>query len=240
MKSSSEPIAILMPCRAQPRRFFDDSVGSVLAQSADTWNLLILIDHDSPAELSTWTQAFQDPRIALVIGNGGLAAALNRGMAEARTAWVSILLADDRYDPTAIATLHQAIRRHPKVDVFHSARRQIDELGRRRGPVHPSRRVIDPETFRTLGSPVKHLMCWRRERGLASAVKGLRDLVTDENGALFRLEDADGLTRLLQRATTDPFFLADRRRNLARLSPEGVDVASLVDRHLSIITGSAG
>lgn len=167
MKCAGEPITILMPCRSQPRRFFDDAIGSVLNQTSDNWNLLILVDHDSPAELHGWIDALEDPRIRVVVCNGGLAAALNRGMAKAESAWVSILLADDRYDPTAVASLQKAIQRYPKADFFHSARREIDAQGRRRGPVHPSRRLIHAETFRTLGSPVKHLMCWRRELGLA-------------------------------------------------------------------------
>lgn len=160
-------ITILLPCRAQPRPFFDDSVGSVLAQTSDNWKLLILIDHDSPAELLTWIEAFQDPRIGIVVCDGGLAHALNRGMAEARTSWLSILLADDRYTPEAIETLQQEIRRHPKADFFHSARREIDANGNKHGPIHPSRRKIEVASFVTLGSPVKHLMCWRRDLGLA-------------------------------------------------------------------------
>lgn len=58
---------------------------------------------------------------------------------------------------------------------------------------------------------------------LASAVKGLRDLVIDERGALFSLEDPDSLVRLLHRAATDPSFLSARRLSLASLDTDSLD-----------------
>lgn len=75
---------------------------------------------------------------------------------------------------------------------------------------------------------------------LASAVKGLRNLVTEDRGALFCLEHPDELAELLQRAATDPPFLADRRRRLAGLATGPLDIGTLVDRHLAILTGSPG
>ena len=62
----------------------------------------------------------------------------------------------DRYDPRAIEMLQRHIAAAPKVDFFHSARREIDAEGRRRGPIQPSRSRITAAAFRTLGSPVKH------------------------------------------------------------------------------------
>lgn len=74
---------------------------------------------------------------------------------------------------------------------------------------------------------------------LASSVKGLRDLVTDERGALFCLDDPDGLANLLQRATRDPFFLREKRSHLALLDPDLLDIERVLERHLSIIAGPA-
>lgn len=75
---------------------------------------------------------------------------------------------------------------------------------------------------------------------LASAVKGLRDLVTDERGALFSLEDPDSLVRLLQRAAVDPSFLAAQRLRLAQLDTDSLDLSRLVERHLELLTGMPG
>jgi glycosyltransferase involved in cell wall biosynthesis len=75
---------------------------------------------------------------------------------------------------------------------------------------------------------------------LASAVKGLRDLVTDERGALFSLEDPDSLVRLLQRAAVDPSFLAAQRLRLAQLDTDSLDLSRLIDRHLELLTGMPG
>ncbi|MEB3170713.1 MAG: glycosyltransferase family 4 protein [Synechococcaceae cyanobacterium] len=75
---------------------------------------------------------------------------------------------------------------------------------------------------------------------LASAVKGLRNLVTEDRGALFCLENPDGLAELLQQVAKDPPFLAERRRNLAGLEPGPLDIGTLVERHVALLTGSEG
>lgn len=73
---------------------------------------------------------------------------------------------------------------------------------------------------------------------LASAVKGLRDLVTEERGALFSLDETDGLMALLQRVATDPSFLTPRQHNLAEVATDGLDLSTLLERHLLVLTGS--
>lgn len=162
-----EPITILMPCRAQARRFFDDAVGSILAQTVPDWRLVVIVDADSPAELAEWSAAFGDPRIETIVSPGGLGRALNSGMRHATTTWVAILLSDDRWDPSAVAVLQRTIAAQPHADFLHSSRREIDAAGAHRGPIAQSQSRIDRERFATVGSPVKHLLCWRRERGLA-------------------------------------------------------------------------
>jgi len=162
-----EAITVLMPCRSQPRELFTDAVRSVREQTSPAWRLLIIIDEDSPRELREWIGALDDPRIGMLVSTGGLARALNCGMRHATTPWVAILLADDRYDPRAIEILQRHIAAAPAADFLHSARREIDAEGRRRGEVQPPRDRITAEAFKTLGSPVKHLLCWRRARGLA-------------------------------------------------------------------------
>ena len=163
----AEPIAILMPCRAQARAFFDDAVGSIVAQTSPDWCLVVIVDADSPPELAEWIAAFDDARIATIVSAGGLARALNAGMRHATATWVAILLSDDRWDPRAVEVLQRTIAAYPEADFLHSARSEIDAAGTRRGPVAPSRSRVDAEAFATLGSPVKHLLCWRRARGLA-------------------------------------------------------------------------
>ena len=153
----------------------------------------MIVDADSPPELGEWVAAFAEPRIETIVAEGGLARALNRGMRHARTTWVAILLSDDRWDPSAVAVLQRTIAAHPEADFLHSARREIDAAGVRRGPVAPSRARVDVHAFATVGSPVKHLLCWRRERGIA--IGGMDEALTigpDDYDFPWRMLEAGG------------------------------------------------
>ncbi len=165
---SREPeiLTILLPCKNQKREFFLDCVGSVVRQSSPRWKLLILADVGSPPELREWAASFHDARIEFVVCPGaGFAAALNHGLRIAETPFVSLLLSDDRYSRVAVETLLQCRKNSPRVDFFYSSRMHIDPEGNQWGPsmrVRPMR-LAD---FETAGSPVKHLLCWRRDLAL--------------------------------------------------------------------------
>jgi glycosyltransferase involved in cell wall biosynthesis len=162
-----DPITILMPCLSQKREFFFDAMRSVIDQTSGDWRLLVIVDKDSPAELREWIASFDDPRIETLVSDYGFGRALNLGMRHARTAYLSLLLSDDRYDVRAIEVLQRHIAAAPDIDFFYSSRREIDADGRRRGPIQKSPARVTVEAFETIGSPVKHLLCWRRLKGIA-------------------------------------------------------------------------
>ena len=87
-------------------------------------------------------------------------------MRAATSPFVALLLGDDLWAPEAVAVLTAAIRTHPDTDFFHSSRRVIDEQDRPLSSVHRSRAEFALTDF-VAGSPVKHLLCWRRAKGLA-------------------------------------------------------------------------
>jgi len=166
--SAADTITVLVPCKDQRREFFVDALGSLIRQTSPQWVALVLTDAGSSPALADWVRSFDDPRIQLIhCPTPGFAAALNHGLAMADTAFVSILLSDDRYAPEAIATLLAYGQRFPQADFFHSARRHIDMHGTPVSGVMKSRKTFAPEYFATSGSPVKHLLCWRRETALA-------------------------------------------------------------------------
>jgi glycosyltransferase involved in cell wall biosynthesis len=113
------------------------------------------------------TVPLRDPRVALITNSGvRLAGAFNTGMRHAQTTFVAILLGDDLLAPEAIEVLVSQIESLPEIDFFHSARRVIDDTGEPLSSVHPSRRNITLDDFKT-GAPVKHLLCWRRKKALS-------------------------------------------------------------------------
>src|SRR5580698_5582490 len=157
-----------MPCKNQGKEYFLEAAGSIVRQTSPAWELLILTDPSSPPEIAEWAQSFSDPRIRVLQSpESGFARALNLGLKEAGTGFVSILLSDDRYTPDAVATLLDYRARFEQADFFHSARRHIDRNGALFGDDMPPRDPVLLEDFRSWGSPVKHLMCWRREMALA-------------------------------------------------------------------------
>jgi hypothetical protein len=140
----------------------------MLAQSSPDWRLLVIGEAAGLGELQrVLATPLADPRIDL-IANGGrkLAGALNTGMRAAETPFTAILLGDDLWEPDAVAVLDREIAGAPNVDFFHSARRVVDDDGAAISSVYPAQEDVSAEDF--IGSsPVKHLLCWRRELGLA-------------------------------------------------------------------------
>jgi hypothetical protein len=156
-----------MPCKDETVGYLAAALDSVLQQTSPHWRLLVLIDPDTPAAIRDQVAALRDERIRLVVSpGGGMAGALNAGMRVAESEYVCILLSDDALAPGAVATVARYVRRHPEVDFFYSSRRYLDGQGRLHGPVMRSARRFTLEHFSTRGSPVKHLLCWRREKGL--------------------------------------------------------------------------
>ena len=161
-------LTALMPLKNYQPGYLVEAVDSLFAQSRPDWRLLIVVEPgDEPALRRVLASALGDSRVRMVANRGRkLAGAFNTGMRDADTEFVAILLADDRWAPDAVAVLEDSIQRFPEVDFFHSARRIVDDSGTPISSVH-----LPPEQF-TLAdfvwtSPVKHLLCWRREKALA-------------------------------------------------------------------------
>ncbi len=157
-----------MPVRAYRPEYLAAAIGSLLSQNSPEWELVIVAEPDDIGLLTQELDGAQpDPRIRLIANEGRrLAGALNTAMRRAIGSFVAILFADDLWEPQAVAVLRSNIAAHPAGDFFHSGRRYVDDRGRPISGVYrpaPEVRVMD--FWR--GSPVKHLLCWRRELGLA-------------------------------------------------------------------------
>ncbi len=167
VSDAAAPVTILFPCGPQKLEFLEESLDSVLSQSSPNWQLLIGLDETSPAWVSAWVNKLDDPRVKCVVAQGsGFARILNHMAAAATTEFVTILLSDDRYATQAIATIERYVAQEPEIDFFHSARCCINARGERIGPVYASKPSFSLDEFKLVGSPVKHLLCWRRAVGL--------------------------------------------------------------------------
>jgi glycosyltransferase involved in cell wall biosynthesis len=161
-------LTVLMAVGAYRERYLNEAVGSIVAQTCPHWRLLVITEERQRAELKGVLAGHPaDPRIAVIANERPqLAAKLNTGMKRAETEFVAILHGDDMWSPEAVEVLVSSIAACPEIDFFHSSRRFIDDGGRPVSSVYRSRPLGSLADF-LVSSPVKHLLCWRREKGLA-------------------------------------------------------------------------
>ncbi len=163
----STAITALMPLKHYHPPFLKAAIDSLVQQTTHHWQLLVIVE---PEDLRFFRDQLAtvllDSRIRLVPNEGGrYPGAFNTGMRQARTEFVAILLGDDLWDARAVEVLEAHIEEHPQVDFFHTGRRIIDDEGRSIGRIFLPPGEFATEDFRWR-SPVKHLLCWRRSRGL--------------------------------------------------------------------------
>lgn len=165
----TEPlISALMPVKEFHPEYLRRALASMLAQTMPDWRLLIVAEASGTATLEeTLSSVRDDDRIQLLANEGRkLSGAINTGMRHAVTQYTGILLGDDMWAPDAVEILTRRIERSPGVDFLHSSRMIIDGDDRPISSVHPARERFTLEDF-AQGSPVKHLLCWKRSTGLA-------------------------------------------------------------------------
>jgi glycosyltransferase involved in cell wall biosynthesis len=160
--------SVLMPLKNYHPVYLRKSLDSIIHQSTPQWHLLIVVE---PGDLDLFKRVLEkelrDARVWLMVSEGRkLAGALNTGMRHARTEFVGILLSDDMWSTQAVQILNDYQNRFPEVDFFHSSRIIIDENDNPLSSVHYSRSSFTLKDF-LQGSPVKHLLCWRREKALS-------------------------------------------------------------------------
>lgn len=185
MTRAESTLTVLLPCLDQDDSLLTAAIDSVLAQSSPDWVLLFILNPDSPQRIADLASKIADPRMRVIrASRPGLAGALNAGLDHATTDFVCFLCSDDELAPGAIETLAEHRRLHPAVDFFHSSREHIDGVGRSLARIWKSPPEVTREYFVTRGSPVKHLMSWRRD--LARSIGGF-----DESLAAHGCDDYD-------------------------------------------------
>jgi glycosyltransferase involved in cell wall biosynthesis len=140
----------------------------MLAQTCPDWRLLIIAEDGNFAALDELLEnELNDPRTEMIRSEKWqLAGKLNAGMNYANTDFTAILLGDDMWSPDAVAVLTAYIEKFPEADFLHSSRVFINEDDRPISSVYYSKENFDLSDF-VMTSPVKHLLCWRRDKALA-------------------------------------------------------------------------
>ena len=161
-------LTVIMPLKYYRADFLEQSIQSMLGQTCPNWRLLIVVEEaDFKFFKNLLNDKLRDPRIKMLTMTGRpFTGSINSGMRHARTEFVALLFADDMWAENAVAVLNAHIQANPQIDFFHSSRGRIDEHGKPTGSIRLSKETFTLDDFKK-GSPVKHLLCWRRQMGLS-------------------------------------------------------------------------
>ncbi len=115
-------ISIIIPCR-NAARTLASTLGSLIAQSFQDWEAIVIDDGstDETPELLAAT-ARTDRRLRVVGGSGGRgpSAARNLGLRHATSDIIAFLDADDIWDRSRLAKMHQFLSRNADIDIAYS------------------------------------------------------------------------------------------------------------------------
>jgi GT2 family glycosyltransferase len=126
-------ISIITPVFNTPRQWLTACVESVLAQTYEKWELILVDDDSTESEtLQCLAElAAGDSRILLAKDKkrGGISAASNRGLALAEGDWVAFLDHDDLLEPDALFQNVKWLQDHPEADLIYSDEDKLTEEG---------------------------------------------------------------------------------------------------------------
>jgi len=116
-------LSILTPTFNPNDEFLTGAVESVIAQTYENWELILVDDgsSDSRARALLKNLGQRDARIQIgVQEHGGISSALNTGLARARGDWIALLDHDDLLEPDAVFRAIELLQNDRQADVIYS------------------------------------------------------------------------------------------------------------------------
>src|SRR5205809_2219344 len=165
-------ISVITPIYNTSVQWLSEAIESVLAQAYENWELLLIDDGSSAAELvdALGALAARDRRIILdrTGKNEGISAASNRALALARGEWITLLDHDDVIEPDSLFLMVKLLQTHPDADLIYSDEDKLTDDGCESQVFKPD---WSPDLFRS-HNYIGHLTAIRRQ--LAQKVGGFR------------------------------------------------------------------
>jgi glycosyltransferase involved in cell wall biosynthesis len=126
-------ISVLTPVFDTPVAWLREAVESVLAQVYENWELLLIDDGSTNADMLRALPALaaRDRRIRLVRleSHQGISAALNKGLDLANGEWVTFLDHDDLLEPDALFQNVKRVQENPELDLIYSDEDKLTDQG---------------------------------------------------------------------------------------------------------------
>lgn len=131
-------ISIIVPIYRPPVDILVDTIESVLNQSYQDWQLILVDDHSDIGEITEVTRLFEaaDPRIKSITleKNGHISRASQIGLESGEGEFIALLDHDDLLPVRALARIAKEIAEHPKARYFYSDEDKISQHGERYDP----------------------------------------------------------------------------------------------------------
>lgn len=173
-KGNSPFFSVIVPTYNAKPEWLNACFQSVLDQTYDCWELIVIDDASSNSDslecLNGW-QACVDPRIKIIFReqNGHICAATNTGLYASNGGFICFLDHDDMLAPQALNELAVAIQANPRLKMLYSDEDLISESGKRLRPhFKPD---WNPELLLN-HNYITHLCCY--ESNLVKALGGMR------------------------------------------------------------------
>lgn len=133
---NTNTIAVIVPVYNPPLIFLQECLGSVVNQSARSWQLVVSDDGSTSPEIIDYLDQFtvaheNDARVTVIRGeNGGISAAQNRALEKVTTEYFGWLDHDDQLNPTCMEEFSSAIDNNPEAQIIYSDEDKIDTKGK--------------------------------------------------------------------------------------------------------------
>src|SRR5437867_2880272 len=120
-------VSVIVPCY-NLGRYLDEAVDSVLAQSFQDFEIVVVDDGSTDPETQALLAGYCRPKTRVVrLAHGGLAAARNAGIAESAGEYLCALDADDRLRPTFLKKTVDVLDRDPSITFVSTWLRNFED-----------------------------------------------------------------------------------------------------------------
>ncbi|MCG5078779.1 glycosyltransferase family 2 protein [Paraburkholderia tagetis] len=176
-----KPLVSILTTSYNYERFIGETIRSVIAQTYDFWELLIVDDCSTDGSWDVISK-FDDPRIRAVRFeiNQGACTAYNTALRMAKGEYIASLDSDDVFHPEKLARQVEFLESNPDVDICGSYLKEIDDTG---AAVANESLIYAPWFNRTLDLNAPD--CWIWENHLCHSSAIMRKALHDRIG-LFR------------------------------------------------------
>ncbi|MFT6345712.1 MAG: glycosyltransferase involved in cell wall biosynthesis, partial [Paraglaciecola sp.] len=129
-------MSVVVPIYNPPINFLKKCVDSVLAQTYQNWQLVLVDDASTNAGVKSYLKSLSDPRINVICSqqNGHISQATNIGIAASTGDYIALLDHDDLLAPQALNEFVSLLLEKPELHWVYSDEDFIDKKGNRVAP----------------------------------------------------------------------------------------------------------